>query len=358
MTALLQIKHTHSMAYHPMGNTAIESSHFQIKTILQASRGRQPTSLWTVAVRGAIRTLNSLQQPLRGLTPNFLYYGRETALPLASLVSPPRPDSDPLTPQGRVIQLAQQSVKYLVQQRCGTEVLQRRRIHLGNMSHPLYPLTSHVGQSVMVCDTSELRNHPSRSLAPRLTGPWLLIAAINNVVGSLRSDFKHKLGLPETVKLLGINRLLPVPKGLRWEEINTLTSFSREARYSILEQGWSSIYLFGEILEGADPMPRLHQLGMSPAEVNQSYEEADCEGRDEDEHEEGREDPFGEGGPVPGGREVDSAPEYESSSGSDEDTTHPSSPGSEHPPVPSPARPRSSSESEDTSERNTGIGQM
>ena len=139
MTALLQIKHTHSMAYHPMGNTAIESSHFQIKTILQASRGRQPTSLWTVAVRGAIRTLNSLQQPLRGLTPNFLYYGRETALPLASLVSPPRPDSDPLTPQGRVIQLAQQSVKYLVQQRCGTEVLQRRRIHLGNMSHPPIP---------------------------------------------------------------------------------------------------------------------------------------------------------------------------------------------------------------------------
>ena len=296
------------MAYHPMGNTAIESSHFQIKTILQASRGRQPTSLWTVAVRGAVRTLNSLQHPLTGLTPNFLYYGRETTLPLASLVSPPRPDSDPLTPQGRVIQLAQQSVKYLVQQRCGTEVLQRRRIHLGNMSHPLYPLTSHVGQSVMVCDTSELRNHQSRSLAPRWTRPWLLIAAINNVVGSLQSDFKHKLDLPETVKLLGINRLLPVPKGLRWEEINTLTSFSREARYSILEQGWSSIYLFGEILEGADPMPRLHQLGMSPAEVNQSYEEADCEGRDEDEHEEGREDPFGEGGLVPGGREVDSAP--------------------------------------------------
>ena len=50
--------------------------------------------------------------------------------------------------------------------------------------------------------------------------------------------------------------------------------------------------------------------------------------------------------------------EYKSSSGSDEDTTHPSSPGSEHPPVPSPARTRSSLESEDTSERNTGIGQM
>ena len=47
---------------------------------------------------------------------------------------------------------------------------------------------------------------------------------------------------------------------------------------------------------------------MSPAEVDQSYEEADCEGRDEDEHEEGSEDPYGEGGPVPGGGQVDSAP--------------------------------------------------
>ena len=113
----------------------------------------------------------------------------------------------------------------------------------------------------MVCDTTELRNHPSRALAPRWTGPWLLIAAINNVVAPLRSDFKHRLGLPETVKLLGIDRLLPVPKGLRWEQINTLTTFSREARYSVLEQGWSSINIFGEVLEGADPCPRLHQLG-------------------------------------------------------------------------------------------------
>ena len=137
-------------------------------------------------MKGAVRTLNSL--------PNFLHYWRETALPLTSLVSPPRPECDPLTPQERVIPLAQQSVKYLIQQRCGTEVIQRRRVHLGNMSHSLYPLTAHVGQSVIVCDTSELRNHPSRSLAPCWLGPWLLIAAVNNVVGVLRSDFKHRLG--------------------------------------------------------------------------------------------------------------------------------------------------------------------
>ena len=201
MTSLLQIKHTYSMPYHPMGNASIESSHFRIKTILRASLGRQPTSLWPVAVRGAVRTFNSLQQSSTGLTPNFLFYGRETALPLSSLVSPPRPDNQPLTPQERVVQLTQQSVKYLVQQRCGMEVLQRRRVHLGNMTHPLYPLTAHVGQSVMVCDTSELRNHPSRSLALRWTGPHILILAVNNVIGVLRSGFKHHLGLPETRKL-------------------------------------------------------------------------------------------------------------------------------------------------------------
>ena len=72
-----------------------------------------------------------------------------------------------------------------------------------------------------------------------------MISAVNKVVGALRSDFKHKLGLPETVKLLGIDRLIPVTKGLWWEDINTLSSFSREARDSILEQGWSSIDLFG-----------------------------------------------------------------------------------------------------------------
>ena len=301
MTTILQIKHTHSMAYHPIGNASIESSHFRIKTILRASLGRQPTSLWPVAVRGAVRTLNSLQHPSTGLTPNFLYYGRETALPMASLVSPPRPDNQPLTPQERVIQLAQQSVKYLVQQRCGMEVLQRQRVHLGNMSHPLHPLPAHVGQSVMVCDTSELRNHPTRSLAPRWTGPHILISAVNNVVGVLRSDFKHRLGLPETRKMLVIDRLLPVTKGLRWEQINCLSSLSREARDSLLEEGWSSIDLFGEYLEGADPVPRLHQLGTSPYEVDLSYEEAGWDGQEEEGHEEGSEDLYGEGVQVPGG---------------------------------------------------------
>ena len=167
MTTLLHIKHSKSLPYHPLGNAAIESSHSRIKSILHASLGRQPTVLWTKGVKGAVRTLNSLQHPATGLSPNFLYYGRETSLPLASLVTPPRPEFDPLTPQERVIQLAQQSVKYLIQQRCGLEVIQRRRVHLGNMKHPLYPLPAHVGQSVLVCDTSELRNHPSRSLAPR-----------------------------------------------------------------------------------------------------------------------------------------------------------------------------------------------
>ena len=303
VTSLLQIRHTFSLPYHPLGNASIESSHFRIKTILRASLGRQPTSVWTAAVRGAVRTLNSMENDSSGLTPNFLFYGRETALPLASLVTPPRPDNHHLTPQERAVQISQQSIKYLTQHRLGLEVLQRRRVHLGNMNHPLYPLTAHVGQSVMICDSSELRNHPNRSLAPRWSGPHILISAINNVVGVLRSDFKHHLGLPETRKLLGIDRLLPIPKGLRWENINTLSSFSKEARDSLLEENWSSLDLFGEYLEGADPGPRLHQLGMDPSEVNLSYEEALWEGQSHDEeHEEGGDDPpDDEGDQPPGG---------------------------------------------------------
>ena len=104
---------------------------------------------------------------------------------------------------------------------------------------------------------------------------------------------------------MGIDRILPVPKGIRWEEINTLTSFSREARDAVLEQGWSSIDLFGEVLEGVNPIPRLHQLGTSPAEVDQSYEEADGEDRDEEEHEDGDEDLHDGDGQVPGGGLVD-----------------------------------------------------
>ena len=56
-----------------------------------------------------------------------------------------------------------------------------------------------------------------------------------------------------------------------------LSTYSREARDSVLEQGWSAIDLFAELIEGADPSPRLHQLGVNPAEVNQSYDEFDGE---------------------------------------------------------------------------------
>ena len=268
MAKSLHIKHTQSLVYHPQGNLAIESAHHRIKLILRASLGREPTSLWTVAVRGATRTLNSLQHPATGLTPNFIFYGRESSLPLSSMVRPPRSPSDPMTPQDRVIQLAQQSVLYLIQNRCGMEVLQRRRVHFGNKRHPLYPIPSNIGQSCMLCDTSELRSYPSKALAPRWSGPWILVGSVNNVIATVRSDFKHQLGLPETVKLAGIDRLLPAPRGLRWENVNTLSTFSREARCGVLEQGWSSLDLFAEVIEGADPIPRLHQLGVNPADID------------------------------------------------------------------------------------------
>ena len=153
---LLHIRHMYSLPCHPMDNAKIEASHKRIKTILRASLGRQQTELWPVAVRAAVRTLNSLEQPHSGLTPNFLYYGRESALPVASLVRPPRPENDPLTPRERVIQLSQQSALYLTQHRLGLEVIQCRRAHQGILAHPFYPLPSHVGQSCIACDTSEL----------------------------------------------------------------------------------------------------------------------------------------------------------------------------------------------------------
>ena len=67
----------------------------------------------------------------------------------------------------------------------------------------------------------------------------------------------------------------------------------------MLEQGWSAIDLFAEVLEGADPVPRLHQLGMSPAEIDQSYEKVSCEERGEDEKVD-EEDHHKDGGQVPG----------------------------------------------------------
>ena len=87
MTRILHIKHTFSMPYHPEGNSVIESSHHRIKMILRASLGRQPSQLWTTAVKGAVHTLNSLEHPLTGLTPNFLFYGRE--LPTSCKFGPP-----------------------------------------------------------------------------------------------------------------------------------------------------------------------------------------------------------------------------------------------------------------------------
>ena len=111
----------------------------------------------------------------------------------------------------------------------------------------------------------------------------------------------HRLGLPEKVKLLGMDRLLPVPKGMRWEEINCLASYTLEARDAVLEQQWSSIDLFGEVLEGADPIPRLHQLGTSPAEVDQCFEEVEEEERDDEEYEDYEEDLPDDTEQVPGG---------------------------------------------------------
>jgi hypothetical protein len=129
-----------------------------------------------------------------------------------------------------------------------------------------------------------------------------LISFVNNVIGVLRSDFKHHLGLPETRKLLGIDRLLPIPPGLRWESINILSSFSKEARDGVLEENWSSLDLFAEYLEGADPVPRLHQLGLYPSEVDLSYEQAEWDGQlGEGGQGEGGEDTYEEEDQLPGG---------------------------------------------------------
>ena len=107
----------------------------------------------------------------------------------------------------KTILRAQQSVKYPVQQRCDQEVLQRRRVHLENLAHELYPLTSYIGRSCMVCDTSELRTYPSKALAPRSSGPWIILGAVTNVVASVRSNFKHRGSLQSSRRLLFIPAL-------------------------------------------------------------------------------------------------------------------------------------------------------
>ena len=105
------------------------------------------------------------------------------------------------------------------------------------------------------------------------------------MIAVIRLDFRHHLGLQEVVKMVGIDRILPVPPGLRWESINTMASFSREARDGVLEQGWSAIYLLAEVIEGADSLQRLYQLGVHPAEVDRCYDDINVEDSKDDDGE-------------------------------------------------------------------------
>ena len=40
----------------------------------------------------------------------------------------------------------------------------------------------------------------------------------------------------------------------------------------MLKEGWESIDLFGEVLEGADPVPRLHHQGANPALLDRYWD--------------------------------------------------------------------------------------
>ena len=78
--------------------------------------------------------------------------------------------------------------------------------------------------------------------------------------------------------------------------------------------------MFGEVLEGADPSPCLHQLGTSPAEVDQCFEEVEGEEGDEEEHEDYDEDLQEGVEQVPGGEGV----------ADDPTALHPADPGAGH----------------------------
>ena len=162
---------------------------------------------------------------------------------------------------------------YFLQQRIGMEVVQRRISHQGAGAHPLYPLHRHMGAEVVACLPTLTRKY-SKTFAPRYLGPYFIIEVHSNVVATIRSDFYAKTGQPEREHTVGIDRLLPVPAGTRWEDggVN-LPSWLGKSYQEQREQQWASVDLHAEILKGAAPDIELTKLGRDPSDLDHLWEQ-------------------------------------------------------------------------------------
>ena len=77
-----------------------------------------------------------------------------------------------------------------------------------------------------------------------------------------------------------------MPPNVRWEQVNVPAGFSAEVRARLITDGWGSVDLFGEVLKGADPVPRLLQLGQDPARLDRYWDEVSQGLEQQDEGEE------------------------------------------------------------------------
>ena len=88
--------------------------------------------------------------------------------------------------------------------------------------------------------------------------------------------------------------------------MNVPANFPAKVRTRLLTEGWESIDLFGEVLTGADPVPRLLHLGANPTSLDrywdELYQDQVSEGEEEEDNQEGG---GGDGGGGGGGRPPD-----------------------------------------------------
>ena len=270
----LAVRHTYTLPYSPSANGALERVHRTIKTLVRACLKAGTSEGWVSVAKGVVAAYNTTTNPATGLTPFFLLHGRECALPLTHFVVPPKGGAAAkLNSRDRWMQIGRQMTLYFLQQRIGMEVVQRRISHQGAGAHPLYPLHRHMGAEVVACLPTLTRKY-SKTFAPRYLGPYFIIEVHSNVVATIRSDFYAKTGQPEREHTVGIDRLLPVPAGTRWEDggVN-LPSWLGKSYQEQREQQWASVDLHAEILKGAAPDIELAKLGRDPSDLDHLWEQ-------------------------------------------------------------------------------------
>ena len=288
----LAVRHTYTLPYSPSANGALERAHRVLKTLVRACLGANKSNGWVNVAKGVVAAYNSTTNPATGLTPFFLMHGRECALPLTHFVIPPLESAAPkLTSRDRWVQIGRQMTLYFLQQRLGMEVVQRRISHQGAGFHPLYPLHRFVGAEVVACVPALTRKY-AKTFAPRFLGPYFIVEAHSNVVATIRSNFYARIGQQEMEHTVGLDRLLPVRQGTRWEDggVN-LPMLPVKPHRGQKEQQWAAIDLDGEILKGAAPECELARLDQDSSDLDHLWDKFwDAGGEEEEEVGEGPRD--------------------------------------------------------------------